>query len=262
MYKSENNKEVPEISVIITCYNDGQFLDEAVSSVLLSEFKNFELIVIDDASSDPFTIKELNKIKDKGFQVYSKDCNKGVSDSRNTGIKMARAPYVIPLDADDKIFPEYLGQAVNALNQGYDVVYCNTKRFGAENTELKYREFSLPHLLASNFITSCSAFRKSMWEKAGGYDTAAPNLEDWDFWISMAEAGASFKHLDETLFEYRAREGSRSSDCQKAGSEHPAVSFIRQKHAALFSRYYVRILFIKLFNNIKSGKIFQKILPR
>lgn len=242
MIESYHPKENPIISVVVTSFNDGAFILEAINSIVSSDFSNFEIIIIDDASTDNHTVQQLNLLREAGFQVHVKASNKGVSDSRNMGIQLAKGKYILPLDADDRILPSYLGKAVRALDEGCDVVYCNTQRFGDDQAVLRFHGFSIQKLLAANFITSCSAYRKETWTKTGGYDTAAPNLEDWEFWIAVAKTGAVFHHLDEVLFEYRSRQGSRNSDCVNASKRHAAISYICSKHADLYSIHAIEVV--------------------
>lgn len=223
---------IPKISIIITCYNDGDFIEEAIESVRLSTISNWEIIIVDDFSTDLNTQDKLRELKSKGYQVLQLAKNQGVGNARNKGIQNARGEYILPLDADDRILPTYLEKACSALDKHLNaaVIYCNVKRFGDKDTIRIAPDFNFKTLLAGNYIASCSVFRKIFWEKCGGYDVKMPNYEDWEFWISVAEKGKHFIHLNEVLFEYRSRNGSKISKTKIAEHRANVVKYICNKH--------------------------------
>ena len=122
---------MPKVSVIIPCFNQGLYLDEAVESVLAQTFQDFEILVVDDGSTDEATIKMLKDYARPKTRVIHTD-NQGLSMARNNGILEARGDYILPLDADDKIGPGYLEEAVRILDQHRDIgiVYCEAAFFG------------------------------------------------------------------------------------------------------------------------------------
>ena len=104
----------PVITVVIPCHNDGKFIDEAVDSVLCQTFQDFEIIIINDGSTDEFTnelLKTYSKPKTKVFTIL----NQGPSIARNIAIEKAKGRYILPLDADDRIFPNYLEKAFKII---------------------------------------------------------------------------------------------------------------------------------------------------
>ena len=192
------NTTSPLVSVIITCYNDGEYIKEAIESVEQSTLKNVELIIVDDCSTDLSTTNKLNELISQNYTIIFCPQNKGVGNARNMGIENAKGQYILTLDGDDKLMPQYLEKAANVLNtnQNTVLVYCNVKRFGLLNTIRVAPEFNLQTLLAGNYIASASMFRKSNWQTAGGYDSQMPNYEDWEFWITLAKSGMHFHHLN------------------------------------------------------------------
>jgi glycosyltransferase involved in cell wall biosynthesis len=102
---------MPKISVIIPCFNQGPYLDEAVDSVLAQTFQDFEILVVDDGSTDAETIKILRDFARPKTRIIRTE-NQGLSAARNNGIREAMGEYILPLDADDKIGPGYLEDAV------------------------------------------------------------------------------------------------------------------------------------------------------
>jgi len=236
------SKTEPPISVIVTCYNDGLFLKECIGSVTESTYKNIEIIIVDDYSTDPITISLLHDLETSGMKVLKKKCNKGVGDSRNMGIQIASAAYILTIDADDLVQPAYIGKAIQQLENGYEVVYSNVRNFGEINSVRIAPEFSIPLLLTGNFIASCSAFTKEIWSKTGGFDVEMECYEDWEFWINIASKGGKFFHLNEALFDYRRKSISRNSKCENPTKRAKIVEYVSSKHSAIYSKYMSEII--------------------
>ncbi len=119
--------ETTIISVIIPCFNHGAFLAEAVASVEASDHIPYEIIIINDGSSDPFTCRVLDEFKSNGYHVIDQKNNQGPATARNTGIAAAKGRYILPLDSDNKIRPEMLSKSTAILDSHSQigVVYGN-----------------------------------------------------------------------------------------------------------------------------------------
>lgn len=122
----------PLVSVIVPCYNQAQFLPETLESIMQQTYHNWECIIMNDGSQD--NTDEIAKIwieKDHRIQYLKKE-NTGVCDTRNKGIALAKGTYILPLDADDKIAPQYIEKAIGEFNKNdkLKLVYCNTILFG------------------------------------------------------------------------------------------------------------------------------------
>lgn len=238
---------MPKVSVIIPCYNLGAYLDEAVSSVLAQTFDDYEILVVNDGSTDLYTCSVLDVYSRPKTRVIHSD-NMGVSAARNRGILEAGGEYILPLDADDRIGENYLKQAVTILDERQDVgiVYCRGELFGELNGEWETPEFSLAHQLLDNLIFSAAMFRKEDWQDTRGYDPAMKNgWEDWDFWLSLLDGGKIAFRLPEILFFYRIRQNSR--DRSLRFFEKCCLMFrLQLNHWKLFLRYGVKILQIIL----------------
>ena len=207
-----NNTPVT-FSVVIPCYNQGSFIKEAVDSVLAQTFQDFEIIIVNDGSTDETTNWILSNFHVPKTTIIHTE-NKGVSSARNTAIKAAKGKYILPLDADDKIAPTYLEKALNVLekNNNINIVYCDAEYFGNKTGKLCLSPYSLKQILNDNCIFVSAVFRKSDWEKAGGYNTNMYiSIEDWDFWLSLIKSGANVYKIPETLFFYRKQPASRTS---------------------------------------------------
>ncbi|MBW1698264.1 MAG: glycosyltransferase [Deltaproteobacteria bacterium] len=224
-----------KVSVVIPCYNQGRFLDEAVDSVLAQTFDDFEIIVVNDGSTDPDTIELLSQYDRPKTRVIHTP-NRGLASARNTGIQEAKGEYILPLDADDRIGREYLEKAVRILDSdpAVGIVYCMAEFFGQKTGPWDLPDFSLERMLVDNLIFCSGFFRKSDWERVGGYD---PNMmygwEDWDFWLSIIELNRKVIRIPEILFFYRSMENSM---IDRMGEEKQVLMRLRiyQKHKRLY----------------------------
>jgi glycosyltransferase involved in cell wall biosynthesis len=102
------------ISVIIPCYNQGAYIQEAIDSVKAQTYADWEIIIVNDGSDAEETLQQLVRLKEEGFQIMD-IANSGVSAARNKGIAVAKGSFVLPLDADDKIAPRYLEESIKIL---------------------------------------------------------------------------------------------------------------------------------------------------
>ena len=195
---------MPEVSVIIPCFNQGQFVDEAVESVLAQTFSDFEIVIVNDGSTDEETNRIL-KAYDRPRTTVLHTRNYGLGGARNNGIRAAQGQYILPLDADDRIGGSYLEQAVQVLEAHDDIgiVYCEAEFFGERTGKWELPPYKFPDILLDNVIFASALFRKSDWEKAGGYRTDLPVWEDYDFWLSIIELGRGVYRIPEVLFYYR-----------------------------------------------------------
>jgi predicted O-linked N-acetylglucosamine transferase (SPINDLY family) len=212
------NQPFPKVSVIIPCYNLGQYIDEAVDSVLAQTYRNFEIIIVNDGSTDEETINILKNYNKPKTEVLH-TTNQGVSAARNTGIQGATGKYIICLDADDKICNTYLEKAVKVLeeNQNIGIVDCEVELFGEQTGRCEFLpEYQLSLILLVNCVYPIGVFRKSDWERTNGYNSnMIYGWEDHDFWLSIIELGREVVRLPEVLFFYRQRSGSRDKSIQR-----------------------------------------------
>ncbi|WP_443938125.1 glycosyltransferase family 2 protein [Pedobacter sp. MW01-1-1] len=223
-----------KISIIIPCFNDGQYLKEAIDSVLECKIEDKEIIIINDGSTDLVTLEVLQDVsKLKGVKLITQK-NMGLAFSRNKAIKEAHGKYIFPLDADNKTTVAYVTKAIDLLEKTkVDIVYAKPYFFGDDIPERKFqtKKFDATELLCGNYIDACAIFRKSVWEAIGGYDENMPfpGNEDWAFWISCSFKGFKFKFIEEELFGYRIKQNSMISEIcvKKAKINH---EYIMLKH--------------------------------
>jgi glycosyltransferase involved in cell wall biosynthesis len=231
----------PVVSVVMPCFNQGEFLAEAIESVLMQTFPLIEIIVVEDYSTDGFTRDLVRNCVFPRTRTILHDTNQGVVATRNTAVRAARGPYILPLDADDMIAPTFVERALEKLQDGTaDVCYSRVMLCGTEEREFTLPPFSLEKMLQRNLVVNTAMYRKSAWAEVGGYSEAmSTGLEDWDFWLSLLENGNRFHRIDEPLFFYRRHGTSRTDSAQKNEEHLMATLFAR--HKTLFRRYGMTI---------------------
>lgn len=197
-------------TIVITCFDDGQFLPQSIASVERAAPHNCELIIVNDGSTQQRTVEILSTLEGLGYRVLNHSENRGLSAARNTGIGAAKGSFILPLDADNEVLPGYIERSIAALAEHPDagVVYSDRELFGLRHRLVRVPEFSQQTLLKHNFIDACAVFRKQVWAECGGYDEALAALEDWDFWLAAASKGWQFYHLEGAFFRYQVRPGS------------------------------------------------------
>ncbi|WP_207540782.1 glycosyltransferase [Sabulicella rubraurantiaca] len=208
----------PLFSVVIPCFNYGDYVAEAVASVHAQTLKNHEIIVVEGGSTDGKTPSRVAALADGRVQVLMQPRPSKVGANRNLGITHARGQYIVCLDADDMLHPTYLEKAAYLLERrGADVVSAGMEMFGAETGKLSIvRRPDLATLLSGNHVLTCAAFRRHFWEAAGGFrdDAGGPAghvHEDWLFWTRVVALGAKVVNLaDDYLLRYRVHPASLS----------------------------------------------------
>ncbi|MDP4088146.1 MAG: glycosyltransferase family A protein [Bacillota bacterium] len=202
-----------KVSIIMPCYNQGVYIEEAVESVKKQTYGNIELVIVNDGSTEEFTLKKLKEIEAAGEEnikvLNTPNC--GLAQARNNGIKASTGHYILPLDGDDKIQETYVEKAVAAIEKSRQigVVYCISSYFGEKTGIWPIPDFSRDLMLIDNLVFCTALYRREDYNRTKGYN---PNmkfgLEDWDFWLSMMELGLDFYRIDEVLFHYRFKRKS------------------------------------------------------
>jgi len=225
----------PLVSVIIPCYNYGHYVEEAIDSVLQQTFQNFEIIVVNDGSTDPVTIEVLKHLKKPKTRVIHQ-ANKGLPEARNEGIRHAKGKYICCLDADDTLEPTYLEKAVALLeaNPGIAFAYSWVRLFGDEEKIWYTEPYDLEKLLRYNHISVASVFRYDAWKQVGGYcSEMRQGYEDWEFWIRLGSHGFRGQLIPEALFNHRRHGRTMTHEAQERHQK--LVADIARRNQALFA---------------------------
>jgi len=232
-----------KVSIIMPVYNEGKLMRDAISSVINQTFKDWELIIVNDASTDS-TLKiarEFEK-KERRIRVVSHRKNKGRAAALNTGIKKARGKYIAFLDGDDIYLPEKTEKQVKFLekHRDVDIVYGDMKVLNIDGKERIVRSIEFkenpkkillesrkrkdlkeikPSLLLSSdekrFIPGCSVMlRKKVFNKIR-FDENLKNSEDYDLWFQMIGKGFKFAKMNFVTYIYRQHQQQKSRDKEK-----------------------------------------------
>ena len=202
---------MPSVSVVIPTFNRAELLPAAIRSVLNQTFQDFEILIVDDGSSDttPDIVKTFD---DKRIHYIRHAVPRGGAAARNTGIAHSRGEYVAFLDDDDEWYPHKLARQmevmrksepeVAAIYSGYFVVERATGRVCGRMTPKSKGDLS-SELLATNPIggTSCMLVRKDSLEKVGCFDENLPSFQDRDLWIRLSRE-FRFDYIEEPLLNY------------------------------------------------------------
>jgi glycosyltransferase involved in cell wall biosynthesis len=225
---------MPTVSIVVPCYNGGQFLDALVVSIKAQTFTDFETIIVDDGSTDAVTREKLTALP-SDIQVIRQE-NGGLSAARNTGFRAARAEIVLPLDCDDTLEPTHLEETVALLLDAPDdvgFVFTYERLLGARSgiAEFYFNPFDQ---LFVNRLSYCLLLRKSAWQRAGGYDeTMRDGYEDWEFNIRLAKSGYRGICVPKPLVNYLV--SSSGMLMNKSSRLHGALwRKMRTKHADLY----------------------------
>jgi glycosyltransferase involved in cell wall biosynthesis len=256
----------PLLSVIIPCYNYGQYIQDALRSIQSQTFQDFEIIVVDDGSTDNVTLTVLDQLKQEDLKVIRLE-NLGLAQSRNRGISIAKGKYVCCLDADDTLEPTYFEKCLCLMesNPGISFAYSHLITFGDEHKVRLAEPFNLRLLINYNHLHATGIFRRDAWETVAGYDPLMSGYEDWDFWIRLGKAGFRGRLVPEVLFNYR-RHGVSLID-RSEGKHKELVARIRHNHEELYShpeqteeigRTYRDYVVSRPFLNLSSKNQFAK----
>ena len=245
----DSYNSIPLIGVIIPTFNKGQYIVETIESALNQTYKNIEIIVIDDDSTDN-TAEVLAKFINKEKIAYYHQQNKGPAAARNLGISLSKGGYILCLDSDDLLSPVFLENTISVLEADttIGVVYTWIKTFGTEEGIIKKGEFNLFKHLNKNQVIVTALFRKKIWDDTGGFDEKIIGAEDWEFWIRVALKGWKFICVPEILFHYRRLPVSRNR--QADYDYYLRAAYIHRKHRTVYPLNLFKLISGKPFGDI------------
>jgi glycosyltransferase involved in cell wall biosynthesis len=214
----------PRVSVVIPCHNYAAFVGEAIESVLAQSFDDLEVIVVDDGSTDDSAeVVEavIQRHPGRDVTLVRREPSGQPAYPRNDGIARARGEYILCLDADDAIAPEFLDRCVGVLDSdpGVSIAYGDQQNIGMLTTFEPHPAYDFAMLRRFNFVPPASVFRREAWEHAGGFATNVPGYEDWDFWLACGEAGHFGRHVPGVVWRYRHHGASLYGDARRRDNE-------------------------------------------
>ena len=223
-----------DITVVITCFQSGPWLREAVDSVLGQTGGPPGVVVVDDGSTDQETIEVLDALP-SGVKVVRQE-NSGVCAARNRGLAEAETPYVLFLDGDDRLAPDALSAMREPLDADPELGYAygSMRFFGAWAGELRFPPYDPFKLLYRHIVGLSALVRRDVLDEVGGFDPGFAQFEDWELWLNALAHGWSGRQVDAVTIEYRRHSGSQWSDDRK--SFRRVVRQLRSKHRELYRR--------------------------
>lgn len=238
------------VTVVITCYGYAHLLPEAIDSVLAQTRPPEEVVVVDDGSFDrPLDV--ARRYAGRGVRGVSRP-NGGPGAARNTGASECGTRYLVFLDADDKLEPAYVERTLDTLAAcapGVGYAYTQCRYFGAQHGVSSFPQWDLKRLLRWPFVHASALLRTELVQRYPYDERRRPGVEDWDFYLTLADHGIRGVLVDEPLLLYRKHGGASRGDSLEANPR--ADVYFRQilrkhwrlgglKHALHVEGYYAR----------------------
>lgn len=244
----------PAVSVIVPFFRGSEFLDECLGSIAGQTFRNWEVIVVDDASPEPaarLIQRHGGLLAGNPLRLIRHETNRGVAAARNTGMHHARANLFAFLDGDDRWRPEFLETMVGLIGGRNIAFACSAcERFDSASGQIlgsigptveRMRDLA-SSIYEGNFLQpSATLMTRSVFETIGGYDEvpALRHIEDWDFSIRLVSWGIPVVWTDRLLVDYRSHPGASTADheaayrraamCLEKHRDYPFVSPLRRR---------------------------------
>jgi glycosyltransferase involved in cell wall biosynthesis len=236
----------PLVSVIIPCFDQGQFLAEAVASARSQTYKNIEIVVVDDGSAEP--VKNILATLEKHpveVRLFEHPSRRGSSAARNTAVKHSNGELILPLDADDLLAPTFLERTTAILRNdpAISCVYTDMQLFG-DQSYLHKPDVSLISSLSGVPSPACVLYRRAVYDTVGGYREHIHAGEDTDFAIRSMQLSFKYMHLEEPLYLYRKHALSTSTQYSSDGNI-KTVQSICNEHKSLLVEHLEEVLVLK-----------------
>jgi glycosyltransferase involved in cell wall biosynthesis len=222
-----------DVTVVIACFNYGRFLLDAVDSALGQDGGAPHVIVVDDGSTDADTALALGEAERRGARVVRQQ-NRGAAAARNAGLALASTPYLLCLDADDRLAPEALSLLRPRLDRDPQLgfAYGWMRMFGDWRGVLRWPPYDPYRLLFRHMIGLSALMRSEVYEATGGFDARFAAFEDWELWINALAHGWRGRLVEAVTLENRRHGRSKlSADRARYRS---AWRQLRAKHRALY----------------------------
>jgi glycosyltransferase involved in cell wall biosynthesis len=259
------------VSIIIPCYNTEFTLEETLQSVINQNYDNWEAVMVNDGSKDNLEQVALEYTKkDKRF-IYFKKENGGLGSARNFGIQKAKGQFILPLDSDNKMRPNFLKDAIKIFNDNPElgIVYGDVQNFGEKNNRIKVGNLDEYKILIDNYIDAFALIKKITFDKVGLYDIKMPfqGHEDWDFWINCIQNNINFYYLEEIALDYRVVKSSMINSFSEE-MHLKNIHYLQDKYFQLYRTFYLHLYFfskkleLESINTIKTVDLISLVLKR
>ena len=238
----------PRVSFLVTCHDLGRFLPEALESIFAQTYQDFEVVIVDDGSTDPETLRILEHLRRPRTQLVTIP-NRGLPAARNEALRHARGRYLCAFDCDDVLQPRFLERTLAVLDRDPSVAFVSTwlEVFGTESWIWRQERVDFPLLLSECVVLTAAPVRREAVEAVGGYDaeTFRDGDEDWDLWIGLVEGGYRGAVVPEVLFRYRRRPDSMFARCNRGQTRRRLRRALIEKHRASFAEHAADVLLLR-----------------
>jgi GT2 family glycosyltransferase/glycosyltransferase involved in cell wall biosynthesis len=241
----------PRVSIVIPLYNQGHYVHEAIRSARASTYRDIEIVVVDDGSTDPYTVRLFDEMTGV---VKVRKANGGIASALNAGIAASSGRYLLPLGADDLIHPEYLAKGLAALERNPDLSYvtCYARYFGLldmVHVPVGYVPELMLFLHTDGKATTL--FDAEAVRSLGGYDEDLFAFEDWELLIRLHKGGFHGDVLPSVLFSYR-RHAASTVYTRSNFKRVELLQFLAAKHQDLLAEQH-RMVVAHLLYLWKTG---------
>jgi glycosyltransferase involved in cell wall biosynthesis len=228
----------PLVSTIIPYYDAPEFFREALSSIQQQTYKNYEVVVVDDASPGPPAAEIVDEFAFPCIKVIRHDTNTGPQTARNTAVANSAGDYILPFDCDDKLHPEYISETVRALeDEQFAGAYTQIAFFG-EKTDLWTPQPTLIGVMSgSSSGPNTFLYRRQVYDAVGGYNTQV-YCSDASLWLAALAHGFKFTLIERPLLNYRVRSNGRLARLPK----HEHVPSLAAAYPELYSSHMIELL--------------------
>lgn len=215
-----------EVTIVVPLYNYAQYVTEALDSVRAQSLRDLDLVVVDDYSTDnsidvALTWARTHAPRFNRVVVVRNKTNSGLGFARNVGFDVADTPYVLPLDADNRLLPDCASACLQTVQRSsVAFTYPVIRQFGDAAGLMGVKGYDPVRLCNVNYIDAMALVSKAAWVAAGGYDHVRGGLEDYDFWCRLAELGLRGEQVQgDPLAEYRVH----GTSMIQTASAHPQM---------------------------------------
>ena len=226
-----------EVTVVVPLHDYAAFIAETLDSVAAQTLATLDLVIVDDASTDGSLAIARDWVQRHGARfnrvlLLRHAVNAGLGPTRNTAIDRAETPFVLPLDADDRLLPHACERLLATLRDSQaDFAYPLVQQFGDGSDIMGRAPFGAQRLVGGNYITAIALITKPAWAAVGGYAHLAQGWEDFDFWCRCVEMGLWGQQRPEVLAEYRLHAGSMTRRTTSLPPNRQALlALMQQRH--------------------------------
>lgn len=238
-----------DVEAVITSFNQKSMIYEAVQSLCRQTILPKRVTIVDDGSTDEESVSILNEIEADGelpVQVrVIRQTNRGVSAARNAGICETEVPFVLVLDGDDNLEPSFIEEVGKKLSENPSMVAASSwmHTFGVLASVVRPTGGDITAFLSHNCCPATHIFRRSAWQKCGGYDESMRGgFEDWDFFLNMLETtqGAKIGIVKQALINYRTT--PVSSNIKSMEKRLELMRYIMEKHIRIYQEHMIETM--------------------